>query len=225
MRWKALAAVLLFAATARAHFVFILPDADGRAAKVVFSDRLEPDERVTMDKLANLKLTLRRPGQPEAPVNWANSQHCFELPIRGEGPRLVYGAAEYGVMQRGEGKPFLLIYHPKAIVGDPPAVQPLGESVPVEIVPVRGDGGWRLRVLARGKPRADAEVTILTSGESESKKVKTDADGFTPAISASGRCGAWTSLTEPKSGDHLGKKHGEIRHYATLVVTLPAARN
>jgi uncharacterized GH25 family protein len=221
MQWKAFVAALIFVGSARAHFVFILPEADGRAAKVVFSDRLETDDRVTMDKLTDLKLTLRRAGHPDAPVTWAKGQHCFDLPIRGDGPRQVFGTVEYGVMQRGEGKPFLLIYHPKAIVGDPAGVQPLGDAVPVEIVPVRGDGGWRFRVLARGKPRADAEVTILSPGETDSKKVKTNAEGLTPAYSASGRYGAWTTLSEPKSGEHGGKKHDEIRHYATVVATLP----
>jgi len=44
---------------AQAHFVFIVPDATGAGAKVVFSDSLSPDENVPIAKIANLKLFLR----------------------------------------------------------------------------------------------------------------------------------------------------------------------
>lgn len=36
-------AVLTLVTTAQAHFVFVVPEAGGAKAKVVFSDNLEPD--------------------------------------------------------------------------------------------------------------------------------------------------------------------------------------
>ena len=47
-------AVLFAAALAQAHFPFIVPDAEGTTAKVVFSDSLAPDTDVAIDAKGNL---------------------------------------------------------------------------------------------------------------------------------------------------------------------------
>src|SRR3954453_19851468 len=58
---------LALGTTAGAHFVFIVPDKDGSAARVVFSDDLSPDENVPVSKIAGTKLTLRAgDGKPAA---------------------------------------------------------------------------------------------------------------------------------------------------------------
>ena len=47
----------LLAASAHAHFVFVVPQKDGTSVQVVFSDDLNADENVSIDKIASLKLT------------------------------------------------------------------------------------------------------------------------------------------------------------------------
>src|SRR5947199_38561 len=46
---------LLAAAAAQAHFAYIVPEADGAKARVVFSDTPDPDTNVNIEKLADGK--------------------------------------------------------------------------------------------------------------------------------------------------------------------------
>ncbi len=56
--------------SADAHFPFIVPDDKGESAKVVFSDSLEPDTSVNIEKIANTKLTFRDATGKDSP-NWS----------------------------------------------------------------------------------------------------------------------------------------------------------
>ncbi|MGL6096020.1 MAG: Kelch repeat-containing protein, partial [Fimbriiglobus sp.] len=46
-----------------------------------------------------------------------------------------------------------------------------------------------------------------------------DTDGNTAGFAGAGRFAVFAKHTEPKAGEHDGKKYEEVRHYATLVVT------
>ena len=209
---------LVLATAAHAHFVFVVPDATGNSAKAVFSEDLEPDAAVDIAGIAPTKLYVRATGQGDAPIEWKKGEHEFTFTIPGSGQRTVFGTTNYGVMQRGATKPFLLQYHPKSLIGDFGTFQPLGDAVPVEVIPEKTNGAIRFAVLARGKPLANADATILVPGE-KAKKVKTDDKGHTPEFKATGQYGVWARFAEPTAGEHGGKKYEEIRHYATLVVT------
>lgn len=217
----AVSLALMAAPPLSAHFVFIIPDASGQKATVVFSDKLEPDSAVDIGTISGTTLKLRRGGAPDEKIDWSKNENSLTLSLPGLSDQQLYGTTEYGVMQRGGGKPFLLLYHPKAILGDVARSTPLGAVTPVEIMPVRAGNGIRFRLLAGGKPKANADVTVIAPGASESKKVKTDAEGLTPEFSGAGRYGVWGLHAEPKSGEFKGKKYDEIRRYATLVVTIP----
>ena len=97
----------------KAHFPFIVPDDKGATAKVVFSDTLEPDTNVNIEKLANTKLTLRDAAGKESPVEWKKGDGFYALAIPGSGTRVVYGVTDYGVLQKGDAKPFKLTYYPE----------------------------------------------------------------------------------------------------------------
>ena len=207
----------LFAAgLAEAHFPFIVPEADGASAKVVFSDTLAPDTDVNIEKLAGTKLFLRDSGGKDAPLEWKKGEGFYDVKLPGTGPRVAYGVTEYGVLQKGDAKPFRLVYFPKALVGDAPG-KAIGDPLKVEIVPSSSGEKTRFQVLHGGKPVADAEVTVLLPGEGK-KAAKTDKDGYTPAYDAKGRYGVFARVTEAKAGEHAGKKYDETRFYATLVM-------
>jgi hypothetical protein len=104
-------------AIAQAHFPFILPDSPGTSAKVVFSDELSPDPNVNVDKIANTKLLLRDSKGKESALEWKKEDGCYAVTLPGSGPRVVYGTTDYGVLQKGDAKPFKLVYYPKAVVG------------------------------------------------------------------------------------------------------------
>jgi len=213
---------LLAVAVAQAHFPFVVPDAGGSSAKVVFSDDLNPDPNVNVEKIASTKLTLRDAAGKESPLETKKGDGCYLVNLPGGGPRVVYGTTEFGVSQKGADKPFLLVYYPKALLGSvPEKVATTGAKL--EVVPAGGPGQARFRVLSDGKPAADVEVTVLQPGSAK-KAVKTDKEGLTPAFDASGRYGVFARLTEAKAGEHAGKKYEEVRHYATLVADLGPSR-
>jgi hypothetical protein len=176
-----------------------------------------------VDRIANTKLAVLAEGKA-TDVTWTldKTANCYTFEVPGSGTRIAVGTTDYGVLQRGEGKPFLLRYYPKAVFGDAPAPEKAtaGEKVPLELVPITDGGKLRFKALTAGKPFAKAEVNVLVPGEAKSKIVSTDEAGLTPAFDKSGQYAAHVRLTEEKAGEQGGKKYQEVRHYATLVVTL-----
>jgi uncharacterized GH25 family protein len=211
----ALVVGLFAVAAAHGHFTFVVPDASGSSAKLIFSDDLNPDTNVSVEKIAGTKLTLRDAAGKDTPLELKKGEGCYLVSLPGSGPRVVFGTTDYGVMQKGDAKPYLLVYYPKALVGEVPA-KAATVGARLEVVPAGEPGKPRFRVLADGKPAAEAEVTVLVPGSAK-QMVKTDKEGLTPAFAASGRYGVFARWTEAKSGEHAGKKYEEVRHYATLV--------
>lgn len=203
-------------AAAQAHFPFVIPEADGSKAIVVFSDTLEPDANVNIDKLSPTKLKLRDSAGNDSAIEWTKGDHRLLVTVPGSGTRVVHGTTDYGVLQKGEGKPFRLMYYPKAIVGPATPAATLGDKAVLEIVPVGAAGKTQFQVLAAGKPVAECEVTVLVPGGGR-KAVKTGADGLTPAFEGQGRYGVVAKRFEAKPGEHAGLKYEEVRNYATLV--------
>jgi uncharacterized GH25 family protein len=200
---------------ASAHFVFVLPDKDGAKATVVFSDGLEEDENVPIAKIASLALTCRDAEGKNVAVKCEAAKHSLTAKLPGTGPRVVFGSVTYGVMAKGD-KPYLLVYHPKVIIGALGDRALLGKDATTELVPVVSGGKTRLKLLGAGKPVADAEVNLLTA-DGGTSKLKTDKDGLTGAIGGAGRFGAWARFFETREGEHGGMKYSEVRNYATLV--------
>ena len=226
-RWIVSLLVLLgTAADAAAHFVFVVPEAGGATAKVVFSETLKPDADVEIAPIAALKLAARGADGRDAPLKLTPAEHAFVIDLGG-GARVVHGAIDYGVMQRGGSEPFLLAYHPKTLVGDPfdPKANAIGEAAPIEIVPVGRPGDVRLKVLVRGKPAEDVELIVLPPNGGKEQEVVTGPDGLTPAFKEEGRYGVWGRYFEDVKGEHGGKPYAQVRRYPTLVFdATPSAR-
>jgi uncharacterized GH25 family protein len=209
---------IVVATVAQAHFVFIIPTTNGTAAQIIFSDTLDPDESVEIGKIAGLKLTLRDVAGKDLQLTHTIAADSLNVVLPGSSPRMVFGSVEYGVVQRGDTPPFLLLYHTKAVLGDVPTkIITLGENIPAELVPHITDGQLRFKALAGGKPVVDTEVTVL-SANGDRSKLKTNSEGMTPALSGVGRYGAWFRVSANAKGKFKGKKYEEVRHYATVVV-------
>lgn len=212
------------AAVAEAHFVYVVPTEGGKGVQVVFSDNLGPDKSVPITKVAGTKLTLRAGGK-DTPLKTEQVENYLAAATPGEGVRVVFGHTDYGVVQKGEGKPFRLHYHPKAVIGDPFAKDAtVGKDAVIEVVPVRDGAKVKFLVVAGGKPLPDAEVFLRKPGAEKSETVKTDENGHTPATTESGRYAVVARKLDAVAGEHGGKKYEEERHYATLVVDVPDAK-
>src|ERR1700722_18044921 len=166
----------LTAVSARAHFIWILPDKDNEpGALVVFSDTLGPDNPKLLDKIVKTQIYLRRLDKEQA-IQWTRGKDAFMVSLPGTGPRSVCGVCQYGVLQKGESEPFLLNYYAKAIVaGDASSKQAstAWSRLPLDIVPVAG----KFQVLWHGKPLVGAEVECTLPGQEKSEKKKTDKEG------------------------------------------------
>lgn len=213
---RALLAIALVAGLAKAHFVFVTTESDGATARVFISENLTPDLDASM--IAGTKLNIRGADGNVTPLTLTKADKAFlSAALAGSGTRVIYGATDLGVMTRGQGKPHVLIYYPKAIAGDAfDAKARVGDEAPVEIIPQGKAGAVTLKLIARGKPQPDADITVILPDGSE-KKVKTNASGETEAFSANGRYGAWARYWESTPGEKAGKKYEEVRNYATLV--------
>lgn len=213
----AAAVAALLSSVAAAHFVYVVPAKDGQSVQVVFSDNLDPDENVSIEKVQSLKLTARTDGGKDEAVTHTVDKHALVASVPAK-TNVVFGSVTYGLLTRKDVKPALLIYHPKAIVAACDAkTATVGEKAAIEIVPVTTGGKTAFVVHASGKPVADVELSVMLPDGNKSK-LKTDKDGKTEAVTAAGRYAIWARHTEAKAGEHDGKKYEEIRHYATLVV-------
>ena len=209
--------LLLTVSLAQGHFPFVVPEGKGDIARVVFSDDLNPDTAVNIEKIANTKLTLRDAAGKESALEWKKGEGFYTVNIPGSGTRVVYGVTDYGVLQKGEGKPFKLVYCPKAIVGSATAKEAtVGEKLELEVLAVASSSKTKFQVRAAGKPVPELEVTVILPDVTK-KAVKTDKEGFTPEFESRGRYGVIAKRIESKTGEHAGKKFDETRTYATLV--------
>ena len=206
---------ILAAMPARAHFIWIVPDGtDGTKARVVFSDGLEADDAVAIEKIAGTKLLIRDNASKVATLGWKKDEHAYLINLPENSAAVLGGVCNYGVTQRGEAKPFLLAYYPKLIRGQLEAGN-AWDDLRLEIVP---RGGNQFQVVFAGKPAVDDEVIVLPPGSVEKETHKTDARGeFKVRSSASGLYGIRVRHVEARAGEHEGKKYEEVRHYATLV--------
>jgi len=224
-RWPvSLAAWILLAlaaSLAQAHFVFVLPDEEGKQARVILSEDLELDENVDPALVDGVKLVTRDGAGAEGALTLARDgeTRLVKLPAKTRGA--IHGTLTHGVMKHGP-KPFLVVYHPKACLGYPfGSAARIGAEAPAELVPAGHPGAVRFQLLAQGEPVADAKVTVILPG-GERRVVVTDEKGRTPTFEAAGRYGAWARHILARPGEHAGEAYTEQRHYPTIVIDAPA---
>lgn len=215
---KLFLAIVALAAAAYGHFTFVVPQAGGRAADLFLSETLRPDGQVSVHIVKDTKLMLRDESGQDTALSIAPGEKVYTLDLPGKGDRIVHGIADLGISAAGPSKkPYLLVYHPKTLVGSLFGEKAtLGADQPVDLVPIGVPGKVSLLMLVRGKAHANSDVTVILPDNTQ-KVVKTDAQGLTPVFEQTGRYGAWARFWEPGTGTRDGKPYEEIRHYATLV--------
>lgn len=225
----AMAAVASVSA-AYAHFTYVVPMADGAKVQVVFSDSLEPDMKVPIDKISKTTLFYVDATGKQVPLKWTKGKHAFLADLPGRDVQVVAGFSDYGFHQskHTQNKPVWLKYYPKAILGGVSSTEStrLGDKVPLEILPVVSGGHITFQARLKGKPLADAEFGVLVPGEPAGQKIKADANGMLPKhFDQPGKYGVRVAYIESSMGELDGKKYEEIRHYATLVLDfVPSGR-
>lgn len=207
----------------QAHFVWIIPDAAKNQARVVMSESPEADSPSLLDKIAHTEVMVRRQNGRVETLKLAKGDEALETQFAGEGAGTLAGVCRYGVLDKGTGGPFLLMYYAKAELPRTDAAPPVHEPwdrLPLEIVTPQGPSG-RHRVLWNGKPLAKAEVVVIQVGVGAQPAQDTDADGcFSFRASKPGVYGIRARHIDAKPGEHEGKAYKEVRHYSTLTLCI-----
>lgn len=218
--WSMVVACMASAPVA-AHFVFVVPERGTNRALTVLSETPKPDPEVDVAMIAGTKLTLRDLRGKETPVTLSRQDNAFALDLPKGVRGVVHGMTDLGVTDREGGIPHVLLYYPKAIIGDPfDARTQLGARVPIEIVPVGSARSYRLRLLVRGEPVPQGEMTVIGPDGSQGT-IGTNADGLTGEFSGPGRYAAWARYWESTPGERNGRRYQQLRHYATVVFEVP----
>jgi hypothetical protein len=219
---------LLFAAQARAHFLFIRigpPAEGGRAAEVYFSELAEAGDARFIDKIAHTRLWVQKTPGKFDPLKVVKAPDRLRAHLPTNGSLVVIGACEYGVLARPKKVPFLLRYYPKAMSGKPADLQALKpfDKVPLEIIATPDGERLTLTALHQGKPVPGAVFHAVDS-QLTSSKIKADSEGkasWKPP--APERYSIYTRFVTRESGDAGGVRYEEIREFATLAFHWPMA--
>lgn len=219
IRWKAWSLLLMLTAVpGAAHFTFVVPQPGGEVAELILSETLSREDSVEPSLVAGTQLKLRDEQGKVTALELVRDGHRFVMRLPGRGNRVVYGQANLGVVRRGSGgKPHLLLYYPKTVLGDAfAATGRVGDEQVVEIVPQGSAGAVKLLLVARGKPLAGAEVTVILP-DGKQVKALSDSAGVAGPFPGKGRFGAWARYWEDVAGEEGGKRYEQVRHYAMVV--------
>jgi hypothetical protein len=227
----ALVVAVAAVAVVQAHALYILPD--GEKITVVFSDDLAPDANIkeaTWKRVAGLKLTAVANDGARTKVTLTQEKDHLKATVPA-GTVEVSGAVEYGVFAKGEGKPTLLKYYPRAVLGEvkpgpraanrePRVEDPVAKLFEFGIMPVKNAAGKvYFQVVMNGKPVAKSKVSVIAP-KKDAEDVTTDDEGRTPAFDAAGRYGVTARVSVDKEGEVNGQKYEVVTHVATLVVDI-----
>ncbi|HZZ43305.1 MAG TPA: kelch repeat-containing protein [Tepidisphaeraceae bacterium] len=209
----------LFTTSASAHFLFVVPGPGGASASAILSEDLSPDDDIDIQIIAGANLRLKDAAGLDQPLSMLKADHAYSIPLPGTGTRVIHGAANLGIEDHGP-KPFLMLYYPKTILGNPfdPSTR-LGTDASFEIVPVGKPGSVQFQLLSSGLPLAGDSMTILLP-DGKTQKITTDPAGLSPTFTQLGRYGVWARSSEPRTGTFNNKPYNEIRHYPTLVADI-----
>jgi hypothetical protein len=226
--WLGFALVLGVCATARSHYFFLLPgDGADKPVRLVLNDIPEPDAGTSLDAAtASAKFWLVDRMGRSNPVRSKPGGEGFQtfasVPTD---TATLFGSVEYGVVERGQAEPVLIVHHPRACLGPvPTTLRPSAKPQSLEMTPLARSSGLAFVVTAAGKPVSSAQVVVQVPDEKRPRIVQTAADGTTPTFDKAGFYSARTYHLEPKTGEFKGRMYKQIRHYATLTVRYNAAR-
>ncbi len=205
---------VLLGAPARAHHIWILPDADGKPV-VHFSEIAENLKEVSPGLLDRIKVTARLVSpKGEAPLEARHGADGISL-SSGVGPAECVLAEDprAPVRERKSGEQVTRsVYHPAArFVSDLTARQPV---LTLDIVPTSRPG--RFQVIFRGAPLAKAKVSIMAASGWE-REVRADQTGtFEAAFPWKGSYVIQVSHPDTTPGSRGGKSF-EVTNFVTTL--------
>lgn len=202
-----------------AHFIWLVND--NGVIQVYFSESCEPGDAALLEKVTAAKVwALSKNTRAEQPmkdvaITLASGQLSAKSP---ENVGIVGLSHDYGVMTRGD-KTFLLKYYAKTYSSPLPGEWKElsnAEKLPLEITPKWTGQELQLKVMWKGRPAKDAEITVGGCGLDQTV-VKTDESGIALCKpTTSGQLSVRTKQEEKLEGMFEGKPFASVRSYSTL---------
>ncbi len=226
----ATAMLLLAAAPAQAHFLFVHigpPAEGGRYAEVYFSELADAGDPRFTEKIAHTTLWLQTaPGKFE-PLKVHKASDRLRALVPATGNLVVIGHCQYGVLARPNKTPFLLRHFPKAIAGNPDELNRMKpfEKVPLEIVATVEGETIRFAALKDGKPLPKAEFITIDEKLNNVKLPGDDEGKAAWKPPTTGKYSVYIAHTSKANGEVDGKKYEEIRDFATVAFDWPLQRS
>src|SRR5205085_49087 len=136
------------------HFLWVVPGATPDHAKIFFSDSLQPGETNLLSRIAQTKVFAQDAAGTLTPLTWTKAEDAYvvELP---PGTVAVHGSCLYGVLKRGDTKPFLLQYNMTLDLGG--AKPAAWDNVPFQVRRMPAGG---FMATFNGTPATAAEVVV-----------------------------------------------------------------
>lgn len=219
----------LFVSTAAAHFVWLGSEktGDDTIGLLFFSEAPSDKNYHLPAPIAEAKLFARTADGKRHKLKAEKKETddytglTMKLP-EGQPTVAVETVCEYGVYAGS-----LLCYYSQHVVPDADGKLPAydrGEELTLDIVPEQKPGGISATVLWKGKPLAEAPVTLIDSTGEMSEEV-TDADGKVFfVVGNSGTIGLMANHTETdQKGESNGKKYTGKANYATITINFTAS--
>jgi len=207
---------------AQAHFIWldIKPAGDKSQAQLLFGESPEASEAHLISKVAHTKVWVRGTDGKTAELKLAKEgDAALASSLPQTTASSVEAACDYGIYRN-----VLLYYYAKTLTNDWTKQQALARAtgLKLDIVPTMVDGKLAVQVLFEGQPVTDAEV-IIVDPAGEQNDLKSDAEGRASLKVAPGQHTVRAArIVADQSGEKDGKKYGQVWHYATLVLDVPA---
>ena len=223
--------LLVFSAVAHAHFLFLLPQTDGKI-HAVFSDALEPDNEKLLAKIKHTQFGLVA-GDKMAKLTAVQEKDVLALKETGTSPAWVQAVCPYGVLSK-TGDPFLLTYYARGLANYtlPRSLKTKYASSAIStlkldiVLKLDAKAEPRALVLWNGKALAKAEVVLYVPGKEGTLTTETDADGTVklPEASANGIYAIRARNIVKEKGKLDGKEYAESRAYTTATFLVSDVR-
>jgi Protein of unknown function (DUF3386) len=213
------------ATPASAHFLFarIRPAAEGgRAAEVYFSEYASAGDPRYIDKVASAQFWMTTGSSGFQPLAMRKLSDRLRANVPLEGPVVVAGRLDYGVLARPGETPFLLRHFSKAVAGKSDELNAMpAKGDHMEVVATFEKGKVVLAARLDGKPIGNTTFFVVDADLS-TEELKADGEGratFEPE--RPGTFSVYVQHVDKSEGEYKGKAYREIREFATITFSWP----
>ncbi|REJ72343.1 MAG: hypothetical protein DWQ29_21430 [Planctomycetota bacterium] len=224
----ATAALLTMTASARAHFIWLVPETDDdgtTTVQVYFGEDASPDDPEYLGRIKDMNLQRVSGDDAPVPLELVHADDSLSAKLDDfRGQSLFIASHDLGVFDRGDSV-FRLKYYAKsgpAVTSRAWQQTDCADDLQLDVVPSFEDGRVTVEVRFNEKPVAGAEVKASGPGLDEIT-AETDEEGHAAFESAdAGLYSIRARHIEDEPGELNGKEYPETRHYCTVAVNVPA---